>query len=192
MRRGGQNKEIEKVVARPIASPGSGAANRLTRDSFQTAEEDAAAQLKEKLAIERQNAEAKRLLDNLASLVERGQQTLRDASALPNVYETLAGELTDAVQIASTAVEEVEPTRRASGIVAELLAQLPEASAVAAQLQKRYASWMAFVRERDSANVELDDLREPLDRIEEAPLRDLAEAQKDLEELKVRTLEWFQ
>ncbi|TKR92602.1 hypothetical protein L596_007225 [Steinernema carpocapsae] len=153
-------------------------------DEIAKNEKDAEKQLRDKLDSERQDAEAKRLLDDLAALMDRARQTLTDASALPTLYESLGKELEDATANASKTIEDIEPSKRDSGNVSQLLGQLPKASTLAEQINKRFAAWLDFVRERDNANVELDNLREPLDRIEEAPLRNLSEALKDLDELK--------
>lgn len=67
--------------------------------------------------------------------------------------------------------------------VASLQETVSEAQPVHQALATRSAVWDQFIKERDNANVQLDNGRKPLDEIEAKGLRSLSEAQQDLEVL---------
>ena len=67
--------------------------------------------------------------------------------------------------------------------VVNLQETVSEAQPVHQALATRAAVWEQFVKERDNANIQLDNARKPLDEIEAKGLRSLPEAQQDLEAL---------
>ena len=69
--------------------------------------------------------------------------------------------------------------------VVNLQETVSEAQPVHQALATRAAVWEQFVKERDNANIQLDNARKPLDEVEAKAIRSLSEASDDLNLLKV-------
>lgn len=116
--------------------------------------------------------------NQLVALIEQAHRLLNDAAAVPQSYELLANQISSTLKQAQQLVDE-DPTADT------LQANIAEADAARDKLEKRWQTWLEFVRERNLANNQLDTARSPLRSIEKKGMRGLDEAQEDLASLIV-------
>lgn len=149
-------------------------------EHLRTVRENIQASIQKALDSEKLRARAGLLNNDLANLTEQGRRTLNDAAVIPQTYTNLADQLYEAINNAMVVITETAPAEPASEVVT-LQETVAEAQPVHQALATRAAIWEQFVKERENANVQLDDARRPLDEIEAKGPRTLPEAQQDLE-----------
>uniref|UniRef100_A0A0R3RIJ3 KASH domain-containing protein n=1 Tax=Elaeophora elaphi TaxID=1147741 RepID=A0A0R3RIJ3_9BILA len=133
----------------------------------------------------------KALYDELENLVKDGRELLNNPDALPASYGSTSDSLTTLIDTAvNSRINEPEIEQSNELIFEQLWELIDKAKDVQSQLIQRVYMWEQFVKERDSAVEELNDICRQIDEIEERGMRRFDKMLDDLEALKVLYLRW--
>ncbi|VBB32915.1 unnamed protein product [Acanthocheilonema viteae] len=143
------------------------------------------------LAHEKICADSKALYDELEKLVKDGEKLLSDSEALPISYGSTADALSTLTEKAiNLRINEPEIEQSQKLIFKQLWELVDNAKDVQTQLIQRAYMWEQFVKERDSALEELNDIRGQIHEIDGRGMRRFDKMLDDLEALKVLYLRW--
>ncbi|VDM94712.1 unnamed protein product, partial [Onchocerca ochengi] len=137
------------------------------------------------LALETICTECKVLYSELENLVKDGQKWLDDSEALPVSYNVTSDALTTLIETAvNLRINKPYIEQCTEPIFAQLWELIDKAKDVQTQLIHRIYVWEQFVKERDSAMVELNDIQKQIREIEGRGRRKIDKMLDDLEALK--------
>ncbi|VDM91581.1 unnamed protein product [Litomosoides sigmodontis] len=137
---------------------------------------------------EKIGADCKALHDELEKLVNDGRKLVGDSEAAVGSYLCVSDSIADLIK--ATGNLNINDATTDEVIFKQLWELIEEAKVVQAQLVQRAHIWEEFVKERDSAVEELNDIRKQICEIEERGTRRFDKMLDDLEALKVLYLRW--
>ncbi|VIO95324.1 myosin-like protein, putative [Brugia malayi] len=139
-------------------------------------------------AHERISVDCKTLHSELVEWIKNGQELLDDSESLPESYDSVSKKF-------DTLSEKIfdlrkEPNIEQSLVFVQLCELIDKGKDLQLELSKRALMWENFVKERDSAVEELNDIRRQICEIEGRGVRRFDKMLDDLEALKALYLRW--
>lgn len=131
---------------------------------------------------EKMREDGNQLYNELNCLIEKGQEVLNDAEAIPTTYATTSEALMKSVE-ATTELLKIMPEN--DEIAIHLKTIVEDAKILQANLSHRADLWSQFVDERENATDQLEIKRKPLDEIGTKHIRPYEQVTDDLDKLKV-------
>ncbi|VDN85171.1 unnamed protein product [Brugia pahangi] len=135
------------------------------------------------LAHERISVDCKTLHSELVEWIKNGQELLDDSEALPESYDSVSKKF-DTLSEKIFDLRKNKPNIEQSLVFGQLCELIDKGKDLQLELSKRALMWENFVKERDSAVEELNDIRRQICEIEGRGVRRFDKMLDDLEALK--------
>nr|CDQ04188.1 Bm7600, isoform c [Brugia malayi] len=140
-------------------------------------------------AHERISVDCKTLHSELVEWIKNGQELLDDSESLPESYDSVSKKF-DTLSEKIFDLRKNEPNIEQSLVFVQLCELIDKGKDLQLELSKRALMWENFVKERDSAVEELNDIRRQICEIEGRGVRRFDKMLDDLEALKALYLRW--